>query len=117
MTADPDRRGALAPRLRIPYPGTMHHQTLRVSLASLSLLTMAVVPATAAAQAVTIAVDGDLADLAAVAAPLAVSGADGPGAGPVADFGQDGTITELYAAAVDTTGDGADDTLWIWATT
>ncbi len=56
--------------------------------------------------------DGDLADL-ALAGALTVSAADGPGTGAVADFGPDGTITELYALPVDDTGDGVADTLWV----
>jgi MYXO-CTERM domain-containing protein len=60
-----------------------------------------------------ITTDGDLSDLAAAAAPLAVSMADGPGLGPVGDFGPDGTLTELYAVPEDTTGDGLADVLHV----
>ncbi len=58
-------------------------------------------------------VDGDLSDLAALGPPVAVSAADGPGAGPPADFGVDGTITELYAQPVAASGSGPIDSLWI----
>jgi len=58
-------------------------------------------------------VDGNIADLAAQGAPVAMSMADGPGNGPVADFGSDGTITELYAVPEDTDGDGIADVLLV----
>ena len=60
-----------------------------------------------------VVVDGDLLDISLFGTLLAVSGADGPASGPVADFGADGTITELWAAVADASGDGVDDTLWV----
>jgi large repetitive protein len=60
-----------------------------------------------------VVVDGDLLDISLFGTLLAVSGADGPPIGPVADFGPDGTITELWAAVADASGDGVDDTLWL----
>jgi len=56
-------------------------------------------------------IDGDVADLAAFGPALAVSAADGPGNGVPADFGLDGTVTELYARIFDTDNDGTNDTL------
>ena len=60
-----------------------------------------------------VTLDGDLSDLATASAPLAVSMADGPGAGATADFGANGTITELYALPYDEDGDGTADLLLI----
>ncbi|MDX9719723.1 MAG: hypothetical protein RBU37_03185, partial [Myxococcota bacterium] len=56
--------------------------------------------------------DGDIADLAAMSAPLAVSSVDGPGSG-VGDFGGDGSLSELYGTVVDSDFDGVADELWL----
>ena len=56
--------------------------------------------------------DGNVADLAAAAAPLATSAADGSsGSANPADYGADGTLTELYAIPEDIDGDGLADLL------
>jgi len=47
-------------------------------------------------------VSTDLDDALSFLTPVAVSAADGAAMGPVADFGNDGTLTELYLATVDT---------------
>ena len=60
-----------------------------------------------------VTLDGDLSDLATATAPLAVSLADGPGGGSTADYGDNGTITELYALPYDEDGDGDADLLLI----
>ena len=61
-----------------------------------------------------VTVDGDLADLVAAGTLIAASDADGPlGGGPPADFGGDGTITELWAHPADTDGDGTPELLWV----
>ncbi len=59
-------------------------------------------------------VDGSIDDALSFLAPAAVSTADGldDGVGP-ADYGADGTLTELYAYSMDTDSDHTPDTLYL----
>lgn len=57
--------------------------------------------------------DGTLADTLSFLKPVATSAADGPGSGSPNDYGQDGTLTELYLASVDNNYDGVVESLYI----
>ena len=58
--------------------------------------------------------DASIADALSYLAPVAVSAADGPGTGASpADFGVDGTLTELYLATADLDGDRVPESLYV----
>ncbi len=60
-----------------------------------------------------IALDASLDDALSFLPPVATSPADGPGAGLIADYGADGTLTELYLSLVDSSGDRVGDSLYV----